>query len=329
MVLLGVRHLLNSKMSQLSHLAMVFPGQGSQSVGMLADLAVPFPEVQDTFAEASAVLGYDLWQLVQNGPAEVLDQTMHTQPALLAASYAVWRILQSRELMIPALLAGHSLGEYTALVCANALTFHDAIRVVAARGQFMQEAVPPGVGAMAALIGLDEAAVQTICREAVQSADELVAPANFNSIGQIVVAGHKAAVERAVALAKTHGAKLAMMIPVSVPSHCQLMRPAAQRLSELLSTVTIQLPRIPVINNVDVKEYTSVDAIREGLVKQLYYPVRWVETIQSFVQQGITEVIECGPGKILTGLNKRIDKVLKLISASDVSSVQSIIEVCN
>lgn len=306
-------------------LAIVFPGQGSQSVGMLADIAAHYPQVQETFTEASDVLGYDLWQLVEAGPAEKLDQTAHTQPALLAASYAIWRILQSGDLIIPAMLAGHSLGEYTALVCANALSFPDAIRLVAARGSYMQEAVSPGVGAMAALIGLDEAKVAEICEQAKQE-DEVLSPANFNSLGQIVVAGHKASVEKAIVLAKEQGAKLAMLIPVSVPSHCQLMQPAAERLKEMLNTISFQVPRIPVINNVSVTTYENADAIREGLVKQLYLPVRWVETVQYFMTQNITQIIECGPGKILTGLNKRIDKSLQLTTTCEVINLETIIK---
>ncbi|TAK77466.1 MAG: [acyl-carrier-protein] S-malonyltransferase [Gammaproteobacteria bacterium] len=309
-----------------SSFAIIFPGQGSQSVGMLGEIATQFAEVKQTFTEASDVLGYDLWQLSQQGPAEELDKTAHTQPALLAASYAIWQVLAARKPLQPAMLAGHSLGEYTALVCANALSFADAVKLVAARGQYMQEAVASGVGAMAALIGLDEANVAEICNQAVVSPDEILAPANFNSIGQIVVAGHKPAVERAIALAKEQGAKLAMMIPVSVPSHCQLMQPAALRLASLLATVSLKTPEIPIINNVDVKSYTSIDLIRDGLVRQLYSPVRWVETIQHFTQAGITTMIECGPGKILTGLNKRIDKTLRLMTTSDLTSLETVLK---
>lgn len=312
---------------QTPDLAIVFPGQGSQSVGMLADIATQFPEVKDTFVEASEALGYDLWNLVVQGPQEKLDQTAYTQPALLAASYAIWRILQAEKLQHShvAMLAGHSLGEYTALVSANALSFTDAIKLVAARGQYMQEAVAPGVGAMGAIIGLDELTVSTICQQAVQSANEILSPANFNSLGQIVVAGHKAAVERAIGLAKEQGAKLAMLIPVSVPSHCQLMQPAAERLAELLTTINIKTPELPVINNVDVKPYLNAEAIREGLVKQLYMPVRWVEIIQYAVKAGITQLIECGPGKVLTGLNKRIDKNLQLMATGDAANLAALL----
>jgi len=308
-----------------NHLAIVFPGQGSQSVGMLSDISHQFSEVQETFSEASAVLGYDLWKLVLQGPEDELDMTVHTQPALLAASYAIWRIIQSRKPCIPVMLAGHSLGEYTALVCANALTFSDGIKLVAARGQYMQEAVSPGVGAMAALIGLNEATVNTICLDAKESADEVLSPANFNSVGQIVIAGHKSAVLRAITLAKEQGAKIATLIPVSVPSHCLLMQPAATRLLALLSTITLAEPRIPVISNVDVKPYDSVQSIRDGLVRQLVSPVQWVATIQHFIEAGITEIIECGPGKVLNGLIKRIDKNVQLMTTADGSALDAII----
>lgn len=306
-------------------LGVVFPGQGSQSVGMLADIATQFDEVKQTFDEASAALGYDLWHLVFQGPAVELDKTVHTQPALLAASYAVWRIIQKRKALKPALLAGHSLGEYTALVCANALDFTDAIKLVAARGQFMQEAVKAGDGAMAAIIGLEDDAVASLCQQ-VAAAGEILAPANLNSIGQVVIAGHKAPVERALALAKTQGAKLVMLIPVSVPSHCELMRPAAERLSVMLANTKINLPQIPVINNVNVLPYDNVAAIREGLTKQLYMPVRWVETIRYFISKGVTHIIECGPGKILSGLNKRIDPRLQLMTTAEIITLEVVLQ---
>jgi len=305
--------------------AIVFPGQGSQSVGMLADIATRYSIVNEVFAEASEVLGYDLWQLTQAGPAEALDKTEHTQPALLAASYAVWRIIQAEFSYQPALLAGHSLGEYTALVCANAVTFSDAIKLVAARGRYMQAAVKINEGAMAALIGLDEQAVAKICADAVES-NEVLSPANFNCIGQIVIAGHRTAVLRAVASAKEQGAKLAVLIPVSVPSHCALMHPAAEKLAALLKTIKIEATTIPVINNVDVIPYSNADSIRDGLVRQLYMPVRWVEIIQLFIKSGITTIIECGPGKVLTGLHKRIDKSLPLTTTSDLASLESLLK---
>lgn len=303
----------------------VFPGQGSQTVGMLSDIAAEFAEVEQTFTEASQVLGYDLWHLVQHGPSEDLDQTVHTQPALLAASYAIWKIIRSRTQILPALLAGHSLGEYTALLCANALSFHDALRLVAARGQYMQEAVSPGIGAMAAIVGLDEVTVVNICKQAV-AADEILSPANYNSLGQIVVAGHLPAVERAVILAEEQGARLAKLIPVSVPSHCQLMQPAAERLATLLASLDLHQPTILVMSNVDVVTYQNVESIREGLVRQLSMPVRWIETIQSFAKAGITDVIECGPGKVLTGLNKRIVNSLRLSNTSDVENLRFVLE---
>jgi len=309
-------------------LAIVFPGQGSQFVGMLSELA-DNSVVQATFAEASDVLGFDIWKLCQDGPKEELDKTENTQPALLTASYAIWCSLDAffasgksgfvdtlspdakNASRLPRFLAGHSLGEYTALVCAKSLNFADAVRLVAARGKFMQEAVAPGAGAMAAIIGLEDEIVKVICEEARQM-NEVLSPANYNSIGQIVIAGHKASVEHAVNLAKEQGAKMAVMIPVSVPSHCSLMLSAAENLKDLLTTVAFHEPSIPVISNVDVRPYTGAAAIREGLIRQLTMPVRWVETIQYFTQHGVTEILECGPSKVLTGLNKRIDKNLQL-----------------
>jgi len=309
----------------MQNLALVFPGQGSQSVGMLGDLAANYPEVLATFHQASEVLGYDLWRLTQDGPAAELDKTIHTQPALLTASYAIWRILQTKKNIKPTLLAGHSLGEYTALVCANALDFKDAVKLVAARGQYMQEAVAPGIGAMGAVIGLEDSAVADICREAITFADEVLAPANFNSLGQVVIAGHKAPVERALKLAKERGAKLVMLIPVSVPSHCQLMQPAAERLAALLTEIKFTEPEIPVINNVDVAIYGKAESIHHGLVRQLYLPVRWVEIIQYFIRAGVTQIIECGPGKVLTGLNKRIDKNLQLTTTTDLATLENLL----
>ncbi|HTM63329.1 MAG TPA: ACP S-malonyltransferase [Gammaproteobacteria bacterium] len=308
--------------------AFVFPGQGSQSVGMLADAAARFPQISAVFSEASDALGYDLQQLAFHGPAEDLNQTVHTQPALLAASYAVWQILSEQKSLQPAVLAGHSLGEYTALVCANALNFREAVKLVAARGQFMQDAVSAGAGAMAAIIGMDDAAVTALCND-VRGENEVLSPANYNSIGQIVIAGHADAVNRAVALAKERGARMAVLIPVSVPSHCELMRPAAERLADMLRSIDIRHPVIPVICNADVKIYENADEIRAGLTRQLYMPVRWVETIQSFIKMNVNNIIECGPGKVLTGLNKRIDKSLQLQSASDLANIESILNSAN
>lgn len=306
-------------------LGIVFPGQGSQSVGMLDDIAREFPEVEATFFEASAALGYDLWQLTQEGPAEVLDNTEHTQPALLAASYAIWRILAKKQNLKPALLAGHSLGEYSALVCAGAITFTDGIRLVAARGQYMQEAAPAGVGALGAIVGLDDATIGFICEKSAL-AGEVLSPANFNSPGQVVVAGHTQAVERALVLAKEAGAKLVKLLPVSVSSHCVLMKPAAEKLAILLAGTKIETPKIPVVSNVDVTIYENADAIRDGLIRQLYMPVRWVETIQLFAKMGISRIVECGPGKVLSGLNKRIISDLQLTSAADAANLRTLLE---
>ena len=308
-------------------IGIVFPGQGSQTVGMLSDVAKEFPEVEKTYAIASQVLGYDLGELIQQGPAEELDKTIHTQPALLAASYAVWQIIQNRSknLFKPSLLAGHSLGEYTALVCANALSFKDAIKLVAARGQYMQDAVPAGVGALAAIVGLEDSVVREICKT-VLTQSEVLTPANFNSIGQVVIAGHKSAVLRALVLAKEKGARLAKLLPVSVPSHCILMNPAAERLAKLLAEIPIESPKLPVLNNVDVTIYQNANEIRDGLVRQLFMPVRWVEIIQYFAGQGVTEIIECGPGKILAGLIKRINPEIQCAPTADLTGLQGLLE---
>lgn len=302
--------------------AIVFPGQGSQSIGMLTDIAAHYPLVQQTYGIASSVLGYDLWEMVSNGSETDLNNTVHTQPALLAGAYAIWKILREHSDQIPKFLAGHSLGEYTALVCAESITFADGIKLVAARGQYMQEAVAVGVGAMGAIIGLEDANVFDICKEIASLNNEIISPANLNSIGQVVIAGHKSSVEQALKIAKQRGAKLTTLIPVSVPSHCELMHPAAKNLAALLTTIEIKSPVIPVINNADVDIYKSAEQIRDGLTKQLYSPVRWVETIQYLMRHGISEIIECGPGKILSGLNKRIDKNLKLLTSSDLASLQ-------
>ncbi|MBV8801451.1 MAG: ACP S-malonyltransferase, partial [Gammaproteobacteria bacterium] len=284
-----------------------------------------FDQIKHTYAEASQVLGYDLWKLVQEGPEEVLAQTVHTQPALLAGSYAIWRILQTKKNIQPSLLAGHSLGEYTALVCAEAFSFQDAIRLVAARGQYMQEAVPIGQGALAAIIGLDDAMISDLCSKAKQD-KEVLSPANFNCPGQVVIGGHVAAVERAIQLAKESGARMAKLLPVSVPSHCALMKPAAEQLKKMLETISIQNPRLPVINNINVAPYDNAASIREGLVKQLFMPVRWVETIQYFAHQGISHIVECGPGKVLSGLNKRISTEMKLDATTDLVNLSALLE---
>lgn len=292
--------------------AMIFPGQGSQSVGMLSAYVAQYPLVQEYFSRASDVVGYDLWDVVQNGPADKLNQTEITQPALLTADVALYEIWKSLDAPKPAMMAGHSLGEYSALVCANALTFEDAVKLVQKRGEAMQAAVPAGTGAMAAILGLADDKVVELC-DAHKNHDVLSA-ANFNSVGQVVIAGHQAAVQRAVDAAKSFGAKLAKVIPVSVPSHCALMQPAAEALSAVMETVTVLAPTIPVVHNVDVSVHEVPDKIKEALIAQLTQPVRWVDTIQWLQSQGITQCVECGPGKVLTGLNKRIDKTLTTYS---------------
>lgn len=300
-------------------LAFIFPGQGSQSVGMLNALAEVSPEVKSTFASASEVLGYDLWALVQNGPEQELNRTDKTQPAMLSAGVAVWRAWQQRSGPRPGYLAGHSLGEYTALVCADALSFEQAVMAVAERGRYMQEAVPAGQGAMAAILGLDDAAVIAVCDAARQG--EVVSAVNFNSPGQVVIAGASAAVGRAVELAKQAGAKRAVALPVSVPSHCSLMRPAAERLAGYLEHLDFRVPAIPVINNVDVAIAQDPRAIREALVRQLVSPVRWMETIQALAARGVHAAVECGPGKVLVGLNKRIARDMTALPVLDPASL--------
>lgn len=292
-----------------SHLAFVFPGQGSQSVGMLAELAASHALVKQTFDEASAGAGVDLWTLSQEGPEESLNRTENTQPALLAASVAVWRVWRDRGGALPARLAGHSLGEYSALVAAGALSLVDAAALVAERGRLMQAAVPPGVGAMAAIIGGDDAQIAQACAEV--AGDEVVSPANYNSPGQVVIAGHAAAVDRAIARLAELGVKKSVKLAVSVPSHCALMRDAADRLAERMLTITWSLPSIPVVQNADARTADSVDAIRDALQRQLYQPVRWTECVQALVAGGATRALECGPGKVLAGLIKRIDKSLE------------------
>ncbi|MBU2674578.1 MAG: ACP S-malonyltransferase [Hafnia sp.] len=305
----------------MSKFAMVFPGQGSQTVGMLADLATQFPIVEQTFAEASDALGYDLWKLVQEGPAEELNKTWQTQPALLAASVAIYRVWQQQNGAQPAMMAGHSLGEYSALVCAGVLDFKQAIRLVELRGKLMQEAVPAGTGAMSAIIGLDNDAIAKACEESAQG--EVVSPVNFNSPGQVVIAGNKDAVERAGAACKAAGAKRALPLPVSVPSHCALMKPAAEKLAVALQEVTFNAPKFAVINNVDVKTETSPEAIRDALVRQLYSPVRWSESVEFMAGEGVEHLLEVGPGKVLTGLTKRIVDSMTAAAINDAASVSA------
>ncbi|ELB2134901.1 ACP S-malonyltransferase [Vibrio parahaemolyticus] len=305
----------------MSKFAIVFPGQGSQAVGMLADLGEQYDVVKQTFAEASDALGYDLWALVQNGPAEDLNQTFRTQPALLASSVAIWRVWQELGLKQPANLAGHSLGEYSALVCAGVIDFKEAIKLVELRGKLMQEAVPAGTGAMYAIIGLDDDAIAKACEEAAQG--DVVSPVNFNSPGQVVIAGSKDAVERAGALCKEAGAKRALPLPVSVPSHCALMKPAADKLAVALESIEFNTPQLPIINNVDVAAETDPAKIKDALVRQLYSPVRWTESVQLMSEQGVENLLELGPGKVLTGLTKRIVKTLSAAAVNDVASLEA------
>lgn len=305
----------------MSKFAIVFPGQGSQAVGMLAELGEQYEIVKQTFAQASEALGYDLWALVQNGPAEDLNQTFRTQPALLASSVAIWRVWQELGLAQPANLAGHSLGEYSALVCAGVIDFQEAIKLVELRGQLMQEAVPAGTGAMYAIIGLDDEAIAKACEEAAQG--EVVSPVNFNSPGQVVIAGSKDAVERAGALCKEAGAKRALPLPVSVPSHCALMKPAADKLAIALEAIEFNTPQLPVINNVDVVEETDPAKIKDALVRQLYSPVRWTESVELMSTQGVEKLLEMGPGKVLTGLTKRIVKTLDAAAVNDIASLEA------
>lgn len=306
----------------MSNFAVVFPGQGSQAVGMLAELAEQFPVVKETFAEASEVLGYDLWALVQNGPAEDLNQTNRTQPALLTASVAIWRVWQQEGGATPSVMAGHSLGEYSALVCAGVIDFKQAVKLVELRGELMQEAVPAGVGAMSAIIGLDNDAIAKACEEAAQG--QVVSPVNFNSPGQVVIAGNKEAVERANALCKAAGAKRALPLPVSVPSHCALMKPAADKLAVALEEIEFSTPSIPVINNADVVAETDPSAIKDALVRQLYGPVRWTEGCEKMANDGVELLLEMGPGKVLTGLAKRIDKRLNAAAVNDPASLEAV-----
>lgn len=305
-------------------LAFVFPGQGSQSIGMLDQLATEYPLVQETFAEASEVLGYDLWDLVTSGPEAALNQTERTQPAMLAAGIAVWRVWQSLTNIQPDYLAGHSLGEYSALVASGALSFANAIKLVELRGQYMQQAVPEGQGAMAAILGLDDDAVKMICEQA--AGDEVVEAVNFNSLGQVVIAGNVAAVTKATVLAKEQGAKRALMLPVSVPSHCALMKPAADMLSEALADMPVNETRMPVIHNVSVTPAQDEAGIKTSLAQQLYNPVRWVETVQWLSNQGVDKVVECGPGKVLAGLTKRIDKTVTGLPVFDQSSLEKAVQ---
>lgn len=292
-----------------STLAFVFPGQGSQSVGMLVELAEAHPEVQMAFAEASEGAGIDLWDLSQKGPEEKLNQTENTQPALLAASIAVWRVWQAHGGVQPAQLSGHSLGEYAALVASGALSLHDGAKLVHERGRLMQAAVPNGVGAMAAVLGAEDALVEEVCKE-VSTPDSCIVPCNYNSPGQIVIGGHATALERATVVLNERGVRKVIRVAMSVPSHTPLMRDAAVQLGEFMKTLAWSMPDRPVIQNADVIAHSSVAAIQDALVRQLYSPVRWTECAQKLAANGATHIVECGPGKVLTGLIKRIDKTL-------------------
>ena len=308
-----------------SHTAFVFPGQGSQKVGMLAAAHAEFPAVRDTFAEAGEALGLDLWTLVQTGPQEALNLTATTQPVLLTSSVALWRAWVAAGGAPPALLAGHSLGEFSALVCAGSLDFADAVRLVRQRGEFMQTAVPVGEGAMAAIIGLDDDSINRICAEIAAEGNGEVAAVNFNSPGQVVIAGHAAAVERAGVALKAAGAKRAMPLPVSAPFHTVLMRPAGEKLEAALASVALAAPAIPVVHNVHALPETSPERIRSLLVEQIYSPVQWTRCVQYMAAQGVRHVVECGPGKVLIGLNKRIDGELNSYSLEEPAGLQDAI----
>lgn len=302
--------------------AMVFPGQGSQAVGMLAELAEQHTIITDTFKEASSALGFDLWQLVQLGPSEELNKTWNTQPALLAASVAIYRLWQQQHPeLTPSVMAGHSLGEYSALVCAGVINFVDAIRLVKLRGQLMQQAVPEGTGAMYAIIGLDNEAIIEACQKAEQG--NVVSAVNFNSPGQVVIAGEKEAVERAAALCKEAGAKRAQPLAVSVPSHCALMKGAAEKFAETLKEIPFNSPSIPVINNVDVAQEQDPESIRNALIRQLYSPVHWTEIVEKMAEEKVEALIEVGAGKVLTGLTKRIVKTLEAQAVNDAASLEA------
>ncbi len=306
--------------------AFVFPGQGSQSVGMMNGYT-DLPIVQETFQEASDILKQDFWSMVNNGPADDLNLTINTQPLMLTAGVAVYRAWNSLEGGKPALLAGHSLGEYTALVAAETLSFTDALSLVRFRAQAMQQAVPEGVGGMAAILGLDDKIIETICHDITnRGKGESLEPANFNSPGQVVIAGHRNAILQGIEMAKSKGAKRAIMLPMSIPSHCSLMQPAAESMQQQLEHVMLHAPKIPILHNADVKPHPGTAAIKKILVQQLISPVRWVETIRAFAASGITHVVECGPGKVLAGLNKRIDQNLQQLSLANGETIKQAVD---
>lgn len=305
-------------------IALVFPGQGSQTLGMLADLSEQYPIIVETFAEASEALGQDLWAIAQQGPDTVLNSTENTQPILLTASVALWRLWQQQGGYTPSVLAGHSLGEYSALVCAGALSLVDGVRLVKLRGELMQAAVPSGAGAMAAILGLDDQAVIEAC--AVASQGDVVSAVNFNCPGQVVIAGEKRAVARGIEACKDAGAKRAIELPVSVPSHCALMQPAAVKLADALSNLDIKLPTIKVIHNVTAGMSSDLDELKDLLIQQLYSPVRWTESVQAMQAMGVTSVVECGPGKVLSGLMKKVDRTLTVSPIGDMAGLTKALE---
>lgn len=309
------------------NLAFVFPGQGSQSIGMLSELATSYPLVTEIFEQASDALSFDLWKLIQNGTVEELNQTHNTQPAMLAAGFAVWKVWCQQSEIRPVWVAGHSLGEYTALVCSEAIRFEDAIKLVSTRGRLMQSAVPEGIGAMAAIIGLKDHEVVNVCNSVAEN--EVISAVNFNAPGQVVIAGHIAAVERAMIAAKEAGAKRAIKLPVSVPSHCALMEDAAEKLDSELQKITVEMPNMTLIHNVDVTAHSASEVIRNSLKEQLFKPVRWVDTIKFMHDQGVTHFIEAGPGKVLMGLNKRIVKSATHMTMFDPKSLDNVLEQLN
>lgn len=307
-------------MSTNPNLAFVFPGQGSQSIGMMNGLLELNPDIKELFNAASDVLSYDLLEIITSGPEEKLNQTEITQPALLATAYATWLTIKKHSDVKPVILAGHSLGEYVALLCAGVFSFENAIALVAERGRCMQKAVPAGVGAMAAILGLDDNDVIQICSEVAK--DEIVSAANFNSPGQIVIAGNKAAVERAIEAMKEAGAKRALLLPVSVPSHCMLMKQAAEEFESSLNNIAFNNAEIPVLQNVDAKSKQLSSDIKAALLQQLYMPVRWVESVNTMKESGVTKIIECGPGKVLSGLIKRIDRSFDIFAVQDKATLE-------
>lgn len=302
-------------------LGFVFPGQGSQQLGMLSELAALYPSIQETFEQSSEALGFDLWAMVQSGEESVLNATENTQPALLTASVALWRLWGQLSEAKPVVLAGHSLGEYSALVCAGALTLEEGVRLVRRRGELMQQAVAPGAGAMAAILGLDDEAVRLACLEAAKQGG-VVAPVNFNCPGQVVIAGEKTAVERGILACKEAGAKRAIELPVSVPSHCELMKPAADELAASFARLNFVTPSLPIVQNVDANIADDLVILQKNVLSQLYNPVLWTASVQRMSEMGVTALVECGPGKVLCGLNKKIDRSLEVVSICDVAGLE-------